>query len=97
MKIPYSMDDSEPDLYGGLGGHHSDEWETQTKWEGNSYSSDLDRAVEVFRHDLYVYTQADMTRVIQQNLKAVAEARQECYNSGYEDGYREGNLNCQHR
>lgn len=25
MHIPYSMDDSEPDLYGGLGGHSGDQ------------------------------------------------------------------------
>lgn len=80
MKVPYSMDDSEPDLYGGLGGHHSDDWETQTKWEGG-YSSgmdhDLDVAVKAFRKDNYCYTQEDMTEVIQHNLKVVHEYRNE--------------------
>lgn len=64
MYVPYSMDDSEPDLYGSLGGHYERDHE-------------LDKAVEVFRRDTYSYTQEDMTKVIQHNLREVARYRSE--------------------
>lgn len=81
MRVPYSMDDNEQDLYGSLGGHQpTDEWETQTKWEGNSIGSsdtELDIAVRAFRQNNYCYTQEDMTKVIQHNLKTVNDYRNE--------------------
>lgn len=73
MKVPYSMDDSEPDLYGGLGGHHSDDWETQTKWEGDYIGGSLTPYVKPEA----VFTQEEMTKVIQHNLKVVHEYRNE--------------------
>lgn len=78
MHVPYSMDDREPDLYGGMGGYNDDEY-NQTKWEGNGYSSDrdheLDAALYAFRKGNYCYTQEDMTKVIQKNLEAVHSLR----------------------
>lgn len=80
MHVPYSMDDNQPDLYGGMGGYSDDEY-TQTKWEGNGYGSgrdhELDSAVHAFRQSNYCYTQEDMTKVIQNNLKTVHEYRLE--------------------
>lgn len=83
MKVPYSMDESEPDLYGGMGGYQSDDdqWETQTKWEGNSFGGDYEP-----RTIPRVYTQKEMDLVIQYNIKAVRQA----YEEGYEDGLLNG-------
>lgn len=81
MHVPYSMDDNEPDLYGGMGGSSDDR------------DYDLDRAVEVFRRDSYVYTQKQMDDVIQYNINAVRAS----YDEGFRDGWTEGNQNCQHR
>lgn len=81
MKVPYSMDDNEQDLYGSLGGHSNDDWDTQTQWEGNSYGAgrdyELDLAVQAFRKDNFCYTQEDITKVIQHNLKTVNDYRNE--------------------
>lgn len=98
MKVPYSMDESEPDLYGGMGGYQSedDQWETQTKWESE------DRTPKpVFKMEYVAcpkfYTQEDMDKVIQQNLKAIDKLRLEiddAYDKGYwqgrDDGFSEG-------
>lgn len=74
MHVPYSMDDSEPDLYGSLGGSscHNDDWETQTKWEGNN--------IDPYPHSTTYnpmiveqksYSQAEMDKVIQHNIDKV--------------------------
>lgn len=34
MKVPYSMDESEPDLYGTLGGHQPDDQDLQSSYHG---------------------------------------------------------------
>lgn len=83
MKVPYSMDESEPDLYGGMGGLRSDEEE---------------RYVSEERTCQYrFYTQEDMDKVIQKNLKAIDKLRleiDEAYDKGYwkgrDDGFSEG-------
>lgn len=98
MNVPYSMDDSEPDLYGSLGGHSNDDYEyeyTQTKWDGVGFVSP--EVKQKINHSPKIYTQEDMTKVIQYNLRAVQRAYNEGYEDGVKDGYIEGNENCQHR
>lgn len=83
MKVPYSMDDNEPDLYGSLGSH---------------YEPDEEVVIPIDRTCQYrFYTQDDMNKVIQKNLEAIAELRKEideAYDKGYwqgrDDGYDEG-------
>lgn len=88
MKVPYSMDESEPDLYGGMGGIRSDD----DHWERECFGGDYEPRIIP-----KVYTQKEMDLVIQFNIKAVQEAREEGYDRGFEDGVIEGNMNCQHR
>lgn len=77
MKVPYSMDDSEPDLYGGLGGYHN-----------NDYYESRNVTLEYVELPKF-YTQEDMDKVIQHNLKSIAELRKEI-DKAYEDGYDKG-------
>lgn len=93
MKVPYSMDESEPDLYGGMGGHRFDDdhFETQTKWdcEDRSYSNVKLEEVECVKF----YTQEEMTKVIQHNIKTINNLRLEidqAYDKGYAEGYKDG-------
>lgn len=98
MYIPYSMDESEPDLYGGMGGQRFDvdQWETQTKWKSEERSDYPNVKLENVNVPVW-YTQEQMDKVIQFNIKALHLAREESYDEGYRDGYIEGNENCQHR
>lgn len=97
MNVPYSMDDNEPDLYGSLGGSSSynDDWDTQTKWEGNSIADAYPHSTNYnpVIVEQKLYSQSDMDKVIKFNIKAVRDA----YDEGFNDGWTEGNQNCQHR
>lgn len=64
MYVPYSMDDREPDLYGGMGGQRSDD---------DYYQNVTMEYVEVSKF----FTQEDVNKIIQHNLKAISQARQE--------------------
>ena len=44
-----------------------------------------------------LFSQSEMDKVIQHNLKAVRAAYESGYDAGFEEGYQEGNHNCQHR
>lgn len=81
MHVPYSMDDREPDLYGGMGGNQPDD-------DPYPHSTSYNVVLEYVECPKF-YTQEDMNKVIQHNIKAVRNA--------YEEGYKEGNQNCQHR
>lgn len=83
MHVPYSMRDDEPDLYGSLGGRIGDD-----DIDSSRYAYALE-----FIPCTKFYTQEDMDKVIQFNIKAVRAS----YDEGFADGYTEGNLNCQHR
>lgn len=81
MHVPYSMDDSEPDLYGSLGGH--------CNYDPYPHSTDYNPVIEQTQG----YTQKQMDDVIQYNINAVRAS----YDEGFRDGWTEGNQNCQHR
>jgi flagellar biosynthesis/type III secretory pathway protein FliH len=97
------MDDSEPDLYGGMGGYSDDEY-TQTKWEGNGihHTSNDENVVSMeYVPCIKFYTQEEMDKVIQASLNNARAAYEDGYEDGYDEGYTagriEGNENCQHR
>lgn len=98
MNVPYSMDDSEPDLYGSLGGRSNDDdyYETQTKWDGVDRSHYPNIRMEEIKIPVW-YTQEQMDKVIQFNINAVRKAYEEGYDDGFEQGHAEGKDNCQHR
>jgi hypothetical protein len=84
------MDDSEPDLYGGMGGYQSDDHDPYP--HSRSYNVVMEH-VDCPKF----YTQEDMDKVIQASLTNARNQYEEGYDSGFEDGYKEGNENCQHR
>lgn len=82
MHVPYSMDDSEPDLYGGMGGYSSFE-DTQTKWDcedrSDSYSHSTSYTPVIAKtvNEKLVFTQEDMNKVIQSHIKQIDGYRNE--------------------
>lgn len=98
MHVPYSMDDSEPDLYGSLGGHNdSDDYYTQTKWESEDRASAYTNVRLEHVACTKFYTQEDMDKVIRASITNARNAYDDGYKEGYDDGHAEGNYNCQHR
>lgn len=69
MYVPYSMDEREPDLYGGMGGIRSDDYYESPR-EYNNVTLEHVECVKFF-------TQDDMNKVIQHNLQALKTARNE--------------------
>lgn len=98
MHVPYSMRDDEPDLYGSLGGRSGDdsEWETKSEDDPYPHSTSYNIVLEYVECPKF-YTQEDMDKVIQHNIKAVRAAYDEGWSEGYQEGVEEGNQNCQHR
>lgn len=77
MHVPYSMDDSEPDLYGSLGSsvdEVNDLW-----WQERNVRMEY---VECPKF----YTQADIDKLINTHIQAMDQMRQEVLEA-YEDGY----------
>lgn len=89
MKVPYSMDESEPDLYGGMGGQRDEDYNCH----GGDYTPDSNWSQPSVRVEPKIYTQGDMDLVIQANLKAIDEMREEvmeAYDNGYTSGFSAG-------
>lgn len=98
MHIPYSMDDLETDLHGGLGGHqpNDDEWyfewieKLQEKyWVSKNARMDYIECPKF-------YTQTDIDKLIQKHLQAIDLMREEImesYTAGYDSGYTVGYSN----
>lgn len=89
MHVPYSMDDNEPDLYGGMGGYQPDD-------DPYPHSTSYNVVLEYVECPKF-YTQEDMNKVIQHNIKSVHAAYDQGWSEGYREGVEEGNQNCQHR
>lgn len=76
MHVPYSMDDSEPDLYGTLGSHGVD-------YEDTPYKPPIRASAQL------VFTQDQMNAVLRKHQEHVNELRREILDA-HSDGYEQG-------
>lgn len=103
MHVPYSMDDNEPDFHCGMGGQSNFDDYEPTSDEISAALADADemnynmRTFGTIDRPKGLFSQSEMDKVIQHNLKDVHAAYESGYDAGFEEGYQEGNHNCQHR
>lgn len=87
MHVPYSMDDSEPDLYGSLGSYT----ETTDDIDDRYWSKKNVRMEKV--ECVKFFTQEDINKLLHKHMQTIDEMRRDIvshYNEGWEDGYQIG-------
>jgi hypothetical protein len=78
------MDDSEPDLYGGMGGQRDDDYYTPTVRDNHLVRGEKK------------YTQTQVNQLIQKHFEAIDKSRMEILQA-YHDGYMDGQSNKAYR